>query len=53
MTTHNDEIKLLFGYKRLCNWATCQGLFDLAVIKSARSAVIRFVQEGPSGRGAS
>jgi hypothetical protein len=53
MTTHNDEIKLFFSCKRLCNWATCHGLCDLAVIKSARSAVIRSVQVGPSGRGAS
>jgi hypothetical protein len=53
MSTHYDEIKLFFGYKRLCNGATCHGLCDLGVIKSARSAVIRFVQEGPNGRGAS
>jgi hypothetical protein len=32
MTTNNDEIKLFFGYQRLCNWATCHGLCDLAVI---------------------
>jgi hypothetical protein len=53
MTTHNDEIKLFFGYKRLFNWATWRWLCDLGVIKSTRSAVIRFVQEGPGGRGAS
>jgi hypothetical protein len=28
-TTQNDDIKLFFGYKRLCNWATCQELCDL------------------------
>ena len=52
-TAQDYEIKLFFGYKRLCNWATCHGLCDLGVIKSSRSAVIRFVQQGPSGRGAS
>jgi hypothetical protein len=53
MITQNYEIKLFFGYKRLCNWATCHGLCDLGVIKSARSAVICLVQEWPGSGGAS
>jgi hypothetical protein len=36
-TAQNDELKLFFGYKRLCNWATCHGLCDLGVI-TARCA---------------
>jgi hypothetical protein len=44
-TTHNDEIKLFFGYQRVFDWATCHGLCNLGVIKSAPESVAAEDQE--------